>query len=559
MIDQAAAIAASKTQNSAAVEAPLKMWQYRLLLLLICGGAGLLSVILGPDNYWDLRYYHLYAPWAYLHDRYLYDIGPAQEQGFLNPTADFLFYGLISSPLNEAPRIVAFIMGAVHGINAALLFTIACRVLRPFQPLERSTLRAAAWLMGVSGAGFVSLLGTASNDLTSSLFVLASLLGILKAAEPAIGRDASGRGMWRGFAWAGLWAGIGIGLKYTSALYAPGLGIVMLLAAARRRTTVGVIAFGVVALLAFLAVAGHHMLTLWRDFGNPTFPYLNQIFHSPYWESATVGDTRFRPHGLLQLIAYPFWWTQTDTYIVSEPAFRDWRAAIAYVAMAAGLLAFAARYVGNGYRRDGASAQTRGLDLVFIFVIVSYFAWVLGFAGVPPAYYRYATPLEMLTGIVTIGAVIWLFEDRRLRLAAAVGVVAIAGTTTVYLDWGRLPYGDRYIDVHVPPLPMNSVVLIATWDPVAFFIPFAEPSAQYLGIENNYLEISQNNKLASEVKRIMRTPGRTKFVLSVDAFNSEKLNNLLGQFGLRLGALPCLPIQTNLVGHALSLCPVADG
>ena len=55
--------------------------------MVICG-AGVLSVALGPDNNWDLRYYHLYAPWAYLHGRYLYDIGPAQEQGFLNPTAD---------------------------------------------------------------------------------------------------------------------------------------------------------------------------------------------------------------------------------------------------------------------------------------------------------------------------------------------------------------------------------------------------------------------------------------------------------------------------------------
>jgi hypothetical protein len=43
---------------------------------------------------------HAGAPWAYLHGRYLYDVGPAQEQGFLNLTADFLLYGLVSSPLN---------------------------------------------------------------------------------------------------------------------------------------------------------------------------------------------------------------------------------------------------------------------------------------------------------------------------------------------------------------------------------------------------------------------------------------------------------------------------
>jgi hypothetical protein len=151
-----------------------------------------------------------------------------------------------------------------------------------------------------------------------------------------------------------------------------------------------------------------------------------------------------------------------------------------------------------------------------------------------------------------------LFEDRRLRIISAVMSLILAAATTVYLDWGRGRYGDRYVDVRVPGLPANSVVLIATWDPVAFFIPFAEPTAQYLGIENNYLELSQDNKLASEVKRIMRTPGRPKFILSIDEFNASKLNRVLGQFGLRLSALPCEPIWSNLEGHALSLCRAAD-
>ena len=143
MIDQQAAIDGPAGRASVGLDAAAGAWRFRLTFVLICAGAGLLSVMLGPDNYWDLRYYHLYAPWAYLHDRYLYDIGPAQEQGFLNPTADFLLYGLVSSPLNEAPRIIAFLMGALHGINAALTFAIARHVLRPPQPLERATLRAA--------------------------------------------------------------------------------------------------------------------------------------------------------------------------------------------------------------------------------------------------------------------------------------------------------------------------------------------------------------------------------------------------------------------------------
>src|ERR1700722_15911515 len=209
MIDQPATIDGPTGRASSGLDAGTAAWRFRLAFALICVGTGIVSVMLGPDNYWDLRYYHLYAPWAYLHGRYLYDIGPAQEQGFLNPTADFLFYGLISSPLNEMPRLVAFIMGTLHGLNAAFTLAIACLVLRPPKPRERHMLQAAAWLMGVTGAGFISLVGTATNDLTSSLFVLGSLLGLLKAAEPTGTPVASGAPPnWRVFAWPGLLGGI---------------------------------------------------------------------------------------------------------------------------------------------------------------------------------------------------------------------------------------------------------------------------------------------------------------------------------------------------------------
>jgi hypothetical protein len=515
-------------------------------LLLICLAFGLVSVLLGPDNYWDLRYYHLYDPWAYLHQRYLYDIGPAQEQGFLNPVADFLLYGLVSSPLNETPRLVAFIMGAVHGINAALVFAIARHVIRVPGPTERSALRAAAFLMGVTGAGFISLLGTSSNDLTSSLFVLASLYVLLKVAD-----RTDGRRIWPGFAMAGAWVGLGIGLKFTSSIYAPGLGAVLLLAALRHRTIAGVLVYGITAVLGFFAVAAHHMLTLWNDFQNPFFPYMNHIFRSPWFEPVAIRDDRFIPARFWDLTALPFYWVKVHTYVVVELPFRDWRAAIAYMALIAGGLAFAVALMRKG--RDGLVGQTRGLGLVVVFVVVSYFAWALGFA-----YYRYAMPLEMLTGVVTIGALIWLIDRRRWRVPIAMTVLTIATASTIPIDWGRRDYDGHYVDVQVPPLPPDAVVFIATWDPVAYFIPYAEPRAQYVGIENNYLELSQNNLLANEVKRLMRTPGRPKYVLNVNELDAAKWNDLLAQFGLQLSPRPCEPIHSNLEVHKLSLCLLAE-
>ena len=269
-------------------------------------------------------------------------------------------------------------------------------------------------------------------------------------------------------------------------------------------------------------------------FGNPFFPYLNQIFRSPYFEPTEIWDPRFIPDSFWKLMTFPFYWTRTGSYVVSEPAFRDWRAAIAYVAIVIGVLALAAHFW-RGRRLRDVVGETPGLPLVLAFVVVSYFSWALQFG-----YYRYAIPLEMPTGVIAMGTVIWLFRERRLRLAAAVAVLCLALTTTVYLDWGRRPYTGKYVEVSVPALPPDGIVLIATWDPAAYFIPYAEPRVQYLGIENNYLELSQTNKLATEVKRLMRTPGRPKFVVSVGDFDAGKLNQLLGQFRSQAerGAVP---------------------
>jgi hypothetical protein len=546
MTSQQAAFGTTKAQSSFAATALFIAWSFRLQVLLICAGAGFLSVILGPDNNWDLRFYHLYAPWAYLHGRYLYDIGPAQYQGFFNPTADFLFYALTSSRLNDYPRIVAFIMGAMHGINAALIFTIALHVIRPLQRLESLTLRAVAVVIGMSGAGFISLLGGTTNDLINSIFVLASLLSILKLADRPSGPET-----WIGFAWSGLWLGIAVGLKYTAIIFVPGLVLIALITALRRNSARGLITFGIASMLGFLVVAGHHLLVLWRDFGNPVFPLFNNIFQSPYYDPISIRDDQFLPRGFWQAVAYPFFWASINSDLVSELQFRDWRGAITYIAIVTGLLALATAFVRQKHVRHGVFAQTHGLGLIFIFVTTSHFIWEFSFS-----IYRYAVALEMLSGIVAIGTLIWLVADRHLRIVAALALLITAAATTVYLDWGRGEYSERYVDVSVPQLPLNSVVLVASWDPAAYFIPFAEPTAQYLGIENNYLQLSQNNRLASEVKRLMRTPGRLKFVLSVGELDSKQLSILLGEFGLRLSSLPCRPIWSNLEVQALSVCAV---
>lgn len=528
-------------------------WVFVFACLAICIAVGLVSVALGPDNNWDLRFYHLYAPWAYLNNRYLHDLGPAQYQGFFNPTLDFLFHGLVSSSLNEQPRLVAFIMGAVHGINGALILALAVHVLRPAQTSERWVLWVAAGLIGLSGAGFVSLIGTTTNDLINSIFILSALLGLLRLAGGVAGKTA-----WTGFLWPGLIAGIGLGTKLTAGIYIPGLGLLALIAAVRHRTMFGAFTFGAAFTIGFFIAAGHHLLTLWTHFGNPVFPLFNDIFRSPYWEFEPLRDKQFLPDSFSELMAYPFLWAKTNVRLVSELPFRDWRGAIAYGAIAAWALGFVRDLVARPARRTGRMAETQTLGMLILFVVLSYFAWAHGFS-----IYRYAVTLEMLTGAMIVGALLSLFEKPRNRVMLCLATTVVVVMTTIPLDWGRgvhpsagvrpATYGDKYIDIKVPPLPKNSIVLLATWQPASYFIPYAEPSARYIGIGNNYLSLSQGNLLAAEVRRLMRSD-RPKFIVSVGKFNEKRLAKKLRPFGLQVSPAPCEAIHSNLEEQRLSLC-----
>jgi hypothetical protein len=444
----------------------------------------------------------------------------------------------------------------MHGINAVLVLAIAYYVLRPLAMCERLALRTIALLIGTSGAGFISLLGVTTNDLINSIFVSGALLGLLR-----LGTSSGLPEQWHRFAWPGLLAGIGVGLKYTAIIFMPGLGLIALITAIQRRSLGGIVTFGLGTALGFAGVAGHHMLTLWQLFGNPVFPLLNDIFQSPYYEAKSLSDHRFLPRDFFQIVAYPFYWAKTNNYVVSELPFRDWRCAIAYIAIVTGSLALIVRSV-RGVGRD-AVAETKGLGLVFLFIVTSFSVWELNF-GI----YRYAVPLEMLTGVVTMGTLIRLLPEGRPRMAIAILALIGSLSTTIYLDWGRgehpsagirpARYEAKYIDIRVPPLPANSIVLVATGDPVSYFIPFSEPSAQFVGIENNFLELSQNNKFVEEINRLMRSPGRPKFILSVGDLESDKLNGILQYFDLRLTGVPCQAIRSNLEEEALSLCEVGS-
>src|SRR5438128_289705 len=142
-----------------------------LTILGLCVAAGLYSVHCGTDANWDLKNYHLYNAFAYLADRLTFDVAPAQIQSYHNPLPDLPYYWLVEN-LGDHPRLVAFLLGVPAGIYAYATLRIALLVAGIVIPGRLAPVSALlAALIGVSGAGFLPLVGTTTNDVPSGILI----------------------------------------------------------------------------------------------------------------------------------------------------------------------------------------------------------------------------------------------------------------------------------------------------------------------------------------------------------------------------------------------------
>jgi hypothetical protein len=508
---------------------------------------GLLSIALGQDKNWDLLNYHLYAPYAYLHNRYLFDIGPAQFQSYLNPVADLLLYGLISF-INDHPRLIAFIFGALHGINFFIVYKISRIAICDDDRTTQAFFRIAATAIGISGAGVVSALGTTTNDLLDSIFILGALLACLQFSVGT----AHARANWLLLLLGGASLGAAVGLKFTAGLFLPAFGIIVLYlvaAAARYRL---LLIFGLAALSCLFLTTGHHMLTMWRIFGNPMFPLFNGYFKSPFYDPVNLRDLRFLPGSVWAALFYPFYWATSLKPVVTEIPFRDIRLALAEALLAIMLLfTLAPRIVATRRAPKPMRPESRSFHLLVVFVTASYAVWVMMF-GI----YRYALVLEMLSGVVIVGTVIRLAASRIRSIVLSVACLVSVAVTTHYFNWGRTTFGSAYIEVHAPRLPSDSRLLVIGGAPVSYVVPFINPSVRVLAINNNYLGLAQHNRLVEALRRAVQN-ATTRFLLFPTEVDAEMIKTALDDLALKFVPSSCQPVEANIADRTIRICRLA--
>jgi len=395
----------------------------RLVIAGSVAAGALYAYLAGEDVNWDWQNYHEYAGFALVHGRFDVDVAPGGFQSFLNPLIYILPY-VIRHGLSAPWWGIA--LGALHGLNLALVYWVT-RVLLG-RAADVSTLIAALVIAALSPMA-LSEVGTSFADILTTLPILAGMALMFSGED----NDVRARRLLA----AGLLIGVAAGLKLTNAIFLVGAGVSLLLVARPLRA---VVSFGIGSAAGMIVTAGPWALKMARDFGSPLFPFYNTIFRSPEAPQVSIADTRFMPNGLLDALAYPFYWV-VGRHPSSEWPFRDPRFAVVIV------LLLALVVTGLWQRREVLPLRERRL---LIFFWISYVMWLLAFS-----IQRYLMPLELLSAPLIVLLLIRLIEawrecavpdgsPSRTTQAVTVIVALAIALGSQPSDWMRRPWSDPY-------------------------------------------------------------------------------------------------------------------
>lgn len=287
----------------------------------------------------------------------------------------------------------------------------------------------------------------------------------------------------------------------------------------RQRRPALLAAFALGSMVGWGVTNGWWALELWHRFGNPLFPFLNDIFQSPFAPLTPLRDLRWRSEG------FPLWLLPAvDAALgvnerLQEVALRDPRLLLVFLS----LLAWLASQLARTQAGRAPAGTGRGLLLYWI---AGYGAWVAAFH-----YYRYASVLEFLAPTVALVLLAEVWPYRMVVVAPAVAVAALL-TTGVGL-WYRAPqWSPFWFNPRLPEIGLreNQLILLPEFG-TSFVAPFFPPDAAFVGL--GYSRLS-GPALAEAIAARVRTHAGPLRALVADPDPEERAKEAVRPFGLEV-------------------------
>ena len=438
-------------------------------------GFALAAAALPTDGSYDFKNYHLYNGFAAFHDRRALDIAPAQLQTGYFYGLDAVYY-LVFTSLNRHPTLINLLLSIPYSVAATMLFLIA-RLFARRAFVWPNLVSAAAAVFGLTGAATFPTLATTQSELVPGLAILIALARWLVLENERRNTVSSALVI------GGL-AGVSVGLKLTEAPLFVGMAVAIALrfATGKRSALLEAFAFGLGGLIVFAALDGAWLWGNAKAYGNPIFPYMNNLFHSDLIALGSWTDGRFMPKTTLMALVYPAYWAFHRSTDVSELPMRDPRILLGCASALVVVLAFAGRWLRERTAPSIGSFDSLALFLGIAF-LVSYALWETVWS-----IYRYLAIQESLCGVLLLAALRIAFGARGKPLMLS-GLFALAAVwtvrTTQYPWWDRAPRGPEAISVQLPPLEPNAMVLFLDSQPYAYLVPSMPISARAIGVNNN--------------------------------------------------------------------------
>jgi hypothetical protein len=505
------------------------------------------NFVLGKEMMWDTTNYHLYAGFSALHDRFGLDYFPAGPQSYFNPYVYVPFYLLATSAL---PAIAATSLLAV--LQSALLwitYEIALQVAPSEERKVRVTAAACAVALALANPILIGEFGSSYADITTGELVLAAwLLLIRNVRSPTEARNLG----------AGLLLGAVSALKLTNAAHALAASVLVLFVPARPRARVRYLAGFALALgIGFAAVAAPWAMRLEHAFGNPFFPLLNGIFHSPQYSTGTMLDYQFIPGSLAEALRRPFAIAEPRRWVDNGFSSPDLRYALLLVVGAATV----ARFLWRRLRRASAAvlpqdnAVSRGLAALGCAFLVDWVIWLRESGDG-----RYFLPMACVAGILVIALIYQLLADQvRVRnylllaiFCAQVTQLALGAQYRYSAPWDDGPW----FQVALPKSLQSTPALYFTYGdpPNAFMAPFLPRGSGIVNIGGAYA-LSPTGANGEKVERLIHRFAPHLQILLLHTFdprNSPPLavylsqaNDALEAFDLRLERGSCVRIAVS--------------
>jgi hypothetical protein len=316
----------------------------------------------------------------------------------------------------------------------------------------------------------------------------------------------------------------------------------------------GTIAFACSFVGGIALTAGWWMWRLWRMFGNPLMPYMNDFFRSPMVAELAFKDQRFLPNSVLEYALWPIV-TAIHPTRVMEVGFTDVRFAIIYIISLVLLMQLLSGRRGYATKLYDWAIH-RNADVLVAFFVSSYVIWMITFS-----IYRYIVALELIAPLCAVV----LFG--RVRLAPKVQIPAVFLILSLMLlafqpaehrsrkDW---TYTTPWFRFGSMPFDLGDAALIVMLGEggISYAIPAFPASARFVRPDGNLL-LRTENGFHREIKAsISRQIGSLYVMFSrweVDAGRlapHSRANNL----GIDFNFDSCRALSDNAASGVI-LCP----